>query len=371
MTFLDKLLQFLQVVKIWYIHINETKHSFLLEVKKRKISVSKERFCRKPDKECLIGGIAFLLFIFFIISINSFSYPKTIIEKGIIPDNRLFLEAEFSSKTENQSFTVSSDGTFLASSSVVSQKRPQVLAASNNPQRERIISHRVEKGETLASVSEYFGISVETIKWANSITGNTLKEGQELLILPVTGVLYYVKTGDTLSHIATAHKAKSSEIIAFNNIKNETEIMPGDQLIIPNGQRPVTVTPQRAPATSFSNFRSVTRGTITQGVHPGHPNAVDIANSCGTPIYSGSGGTVVRTGYDRTAGNFVLINHGNFQALYAHLQVIQVRGGQQLSSGQQIGTMGTTGFSTGCHLHFETRGALNPFRGMQRGQVMR
>jgi murein DD-endopeptidase MepM/ murein hydrolase activator NlpD len=182
-----------------------------------------------------------------------------------------------------------------------------------------------------------------------------------------------VKSGDTLSQIAQKHKVKEEKIISFNDIEDATEIKPGDNLIIPDGQKQ-QITFQKSPNISYTGFGSVTYGTITQGMRPGH-NAIDIANNCGTPIYSGGAGTVTRTGYDPAmAGNYIWIDHGSFRALYAHLWRIDVSAGQRVSGGQQIGTMGNTGYTigaTGCHIHFETRGGYNPFSRMQPGQTMR
>ncbi len=239
-------------------------------------------------------------------------------------------------------------------------------------ERNSIISYKVESGDTVKSVANDFGISENTIKWANSIENNTLKKGDELLILPTTGILYYVKRNDSLSQIAENHKADLNEIISFNNIEG-TNITPGELLIIPNGEKPKVVPQISSHIPISSGFVAVTRGTVTQGVHPGHKNAIDIANACGTPIYAGASGTVIRTGNDpNRAGRFIWINHNGKEALYAHLQAIHVSAGQRVKAGQQIGTVGNTGYTigiTGCHLHFETRG-LNPFRGLKRGDTM-
>ncbi len=268
---------------------------------------------------------------------------------------------------------------FIDSNSVMVSSSPyfvdaQVLGVGSE-ERRGIVSYKVKEKDTLESIAQEFEISKDTIKWANNITSDSVNIGDELLILPTTGVLYYVKQGDTLSEIAERHKASSKEIINFNdNIDEKGGISPGDQIIIPDGEKPRTITPQR-PEIHSAGFSSVTYGTVTQGSHSGHSNAVDIANACGTPIYSAAPGTVTRVGTDpRMAGRYIWIDHGNMKALYAHMQNISVSSGQVVGSGQQIGTMGNTGYTlgaTGCHLHFETRGASNPFGHMQRGQTMR
>lgn len=283
----------------------------------------------------------------------------------------LFISLESGDSGEHQEII------FVEENSIVATSAPyfiegQVLGSKT--ERRSIISYKVERGDTLTSVAKKFQISENTIRWANSITGSSLSVGDELLILPTTGVLYYVQRGDTMSEIARRHKADSGDIISFNNIKDETQIRPGDQLIIPGGERAAVTAPQR-PIIYSTGFVSVTHGTVTQTSHARHSNAVDIANACGTPIYAASSGIVTKTGSDpRLAGNFVWIDHGNLNALYAHMRNIHVSPGQRVSAGQQIGTMGNTGYTigaTGCHLHFETRGGSNPFSYMQRGQSMR
>ncbi len=249
-------------------------------------------------------------------------------------------------------------------------------AKNINTERENIISYKVEKEDSLQSIAGDFGISVDTIKWANSIEGDKVNPGDELLILPVTGVLYYVEENDSPGRIAEKHKADLGAIMSFNNITNERAISPGDSLIIPGGEKPEPkprpVQPPSVP--SHRGFVAVTYGTITQGDHSGHRNAIDIANACGTPIYAASSGVVTGTGSNCSmAGRHIWIDHNGTEAMYAHLQSINVSLGQSVRAGEQIGTMGNTGYTigaTGCHLHFETRNGKNPFSHMGRGQVM-
>ncbi len=267
------------------------------------------------------------------------------------------------------------NGSILAQSLSLPIAESQVLGVDKPQERDSIISYKVQSGDTLPSIADRFGISGDTIRWANSIAGDNISSGDELLILPTTGVLYYVERGDTLGHIAQRHEASEKDIIEFNEVENGSDIKPGDQLIIPDGKKPTQPKPRRVSQSSHNGFGPVTRGTVTQGAHPGHSNAVDVANSCGTPIFAGGAGTVTRTGTDpHMAGNYIWVDHGSFKALYAHLQTIHVSSGQRVSGGQQIATMGNTGYTlgaTGCHIHFETRGGANPFSSMRRGEAMR
>jgi murein DD-endopeptidase MepM/ murein hydrolase activator NlpD len=221
-------------------------------------------------------------------------------------------------------------------------------------------NYTVQSGDTVSSIAEKFKVSVETILWANDLQKNsTLRAGGTLIILPVSGTMHLVGRNETISHIAKSYKVKESEILSFNQLGNANEIFIGDLLIIPGGQRPVQ--PQivsRQPIAS-SYFIRPTSGRITQGLH--YYNAIDIANSCGTPIYAAAAGTVQRAGYISIGGNRVQIIHANgVVTYYGHLSQIHVSPGQAVAQGQEIGRMGTTGWSTGCHLHFDVRGATNP-----------
>ncbi len=270
-------------------------------------------------------------------------------------------------------FSIFYSDTLVSLSPPFIDTRSQVLGVESSQERDRIISYKVEEGDTIEFLSDKFNISEETIRWANSLEGKSISPGDELLILPVTGVLYYVQRGDTLGHIAQRHKASESNIIAFNQIENEEGIRPGDQIIIPEGEKPPTPI-YRPPTGTFSGrFVRATHGVVTQGSHARHQNAVDIANACGTPVYAISSGRVVRSGYDGRAGNYIWVDHGGMKTLYAHLQHIYVSSGRTVSAGEQIGTMGNTGYTighTGCHLHLETRGITNPFSHLRRGDSM-
>ncbi len=269
-----------------------------------------------------------------------------------------------------QDFMVANSSPFFTEKSVLGSE-----GVGNG--RDSIVSYKAQEGDTVESVAREFGVSEETIEWANSVEGS-IKEGDELLILPTTGVLYYVEKNDSPGEIAEKHNADLDRIMSFNNI-SEKEMRPGEMLIIPDGEKPPEPEPEpapqpRTPSGTDTGFASVTHGTVTQGDHPGHRNAVDIANACGTPIYSAASGTVLTVDYNTwPAGNFVRIDHGNLTASYVHMQNISVSPGEYVEAGQRIGTMGNTGYTvgaTGCHLHFETSGAPNPFRHLQRGQRM-
>ncbi len=237
------------------------------------------------------------------------------------------------------------------------------------PEAENISIYEVRKGDNLSQIAQMFGVSVNTIKWANSITG-TIHEGQILTILPVTGIKYTIKKGDTIASIAKAYKADADEIAAFNGI--EGALTAGQAIIIPDVDAPAPKANASLSSVASAGGKSLpgyfTRpikgGVRTQGIH-GH-NGVDLASYFGAPIYAAANGEVIIAKSDGLwnggYGNYVVIKHPNgTQTLYAHLSSVLVNAGQTVSQGDQIGKMGSTGKSTGTHLHFEVRGAANPF----------
>ncbi len=246
----------------------------------------------------------------------------------------------------------------------------RVLGSLSEEKKERkeIVEYLVQEGDNLNLLSQKFGISVETILWANNLSKNSpLKPGQKLIILPVSGVLHFVKSGDTISEIAKKYQAKVEDIISFNELESPDDLSVGDILIVPGGKLPpktIPSRPQLSPLAKSFFICPVAGGCkITQRLH--WYNAVDFSNGkCGEPILAAAGGVVqkVKYGWNGGAGNFVKIEHPNgVITLYAHLQTIFVLPGQRVSQGEIIGLMGATGRSTGCHLHFGVYGAQNPF----------
>jgi murein DD-endopeptidase MepM/ murein hydrolase activator NlpD len=199
--------------------------------------------------------------------------------------------------------------------------------------------------------------------------------GQTLTILPVTGLRYTVKKGDTLASIAKKYSGDADEIASFNGIE-AASLAAGDQIIIPNGElavaTPVAQPVSRPAIGSGSNvtqyagyyLRPVSGGVRTQGIH-GY-NGVDLAAPAGTPFMASASGEVIVarvSGWNGGYGNYTVIRHDNgTQTLYAHASSIIVGIGQRVVQGQVIGYVGSTGRSTGSHLHFEIRGGpRNPF----------
>ena len=269
------------------------------------------------------------------------------------------------------------DITIVDNDALVSESGPSGTLAdiSDTVSTGQISKYVVRKGDTLSGIAKMFGVSTNTIVWANDVNAKSLKEGQVLVILPVSGTIHTIAKGDTLVSIAKKYKADSEEIIQFNNLEEGVILSLGDTLIIPDGEASIkvsspsktsTVNPYRGgsgPSYDGYYLRPVIGGTRTQGLH-GY-NGIDIASYVGTPISAAASGEVIisrSSGWNGGYGRYIVISHPNgTQTLYGHLSENYVYEGQSVVKGQAIGLMGNTGKSTGPHLHFEIRGAKNPF----------
>jgi len=245
-------------------------------------------------------------------------------------------------------------------------------AESNNGQ---INIYVVREGDNISQIAKMFNVSVNTIIWSNDISrGDSIKPGQTLIILPVSGVKYEIRKGDTLKSIAKKFNSDAEEIMQYNDIYLDSQLAVGATIIIPNGE--IAPTPAQkmtgkstargtnGPSYAGYYIRPLNGGYKSQGLH-GY-NGVDLADSCGTPIFASAAGDVIRSKsdnrYNGGYGNNVIVSHNNgTQTLYAHLLSAVVSTGWHVAQGQLIGYVGSTGRSTGCHLHFEIRGAKNPF----------
>ena len=264
---------------------------------------------------------------------------------------------------------------------VISGFQDPHTSVSQKP-RSEIIEYQVESGDTLSSIAEKFGISTDTIKWANGLTRDSIKPTQTLKILPVTGVSHVVKGGDSLESVGKIYSAEEQAIMdfPFNGVPDDFKLQVGQLLIVPDGSPPeVKAPPKRSqpqylaqgpssPAFSApggGEFIWPAGGSLTQYFAWYHPG-IDIANRSAPGIAASDSGTVVVSGWPDSMGygNRVVIDHGNgYTSMYAHLSNIYVSVGDSVSRGQLIGQMGSTGRSTGTHLHLEIhyKGvALNP-----------
>jgi murein DD-endopeptidase MepM/ murein hydrolase activator NlpD len=245
-----------------------------------------------------------------------------------------------------------------------------------------VTDYRVVDGDTVSSIAQKFGVSIDTIVWENGLKSvDAIKPKQILRILPVTGVRYKVSRGETIYSIAKKFQVDPQNIIdyPFNTFTDDEtfSLAAGQELVIPEGIKPSEIIIDKsryiaktvAPipgVTGEGNFMWPTGGTITQRFSWYHPG-VDIANHSNPDIVAAQGGTVVTAGWNGGGyGNYVIIDHGNgYTTLYGHMlnNSMVVKAGDRVRQGQKLGVMGSTGRSTGTHLHFEVKasaGKINP-----------
>jgi LysM repeat protein len=231
----------------------------------------------------------------------------------------------------------------------------------------------VREGDSLSQIAEMYGVTSNTILWANDISKSTdIHPGDTLIILPIVGVRHTVAKGETLSSIVKKYEADLEEVLQYNELSSVNALVVGDELLIPGGELHTARTVASSPTpTKTSGVKASGAGLShpapgayrSQGIH-GY-NGVDLASKSQLPILAAASGSVIvakGSGWNGGYGNYIVIKHGNgTQTLYAHLSSVHVVAGATVSQGQQIGVMGNTGKSTGTHLHFEVRGGTNPF----------
>lgn len=232
--------------------------------------------------------------------------------------------------------------------------------------------YTVREGDNLSTIAEMFDVSINTIIWANELGKNpVLHVGDQLVILPITGIKYTVKKGDTIRGIVLRYKGDLEEVLQYNNLTLSSVLAIGDIIVIPDVE-PTSVDTIRTSSSKGSNkpplgyyIRPIEGGRKSQSVH-GY-NAVDLAAPMGTIIRASAAGRVISSisndGWNGGYGNYVIIAHdNNTKTLYAHNQKNFVRIGDIVDQGDMIAKVGNTGKSTGSHVHFEIRGRfVNPF----------
>lgn len=219
-------------------------------------------------------------------------------------------------------------------------------------------TYKVEKGDTIGEIAKRFGLNQDTLLSFNNIKNSRLIQiGQYIKIPNQDGILYTVKTGDSLTAISEKYSVDSEIVKQVNNLADET-ILAGSKLFLP-GARMNQIDVQEINGDLFS---WPVRGYVSSGygyrISPftgarQFHSGLDIAAPQGTPVRAAMYGRVVDTGYDTNSGNYIIIaHHGGYKTLYAHLDVIRVKAGAAVNTGDRIGDVGSTGLSTGSHLHF-------------------
>lgn len=272
--------------------------------------------------------------------------------------NATFSPSEFEPAKDDEDF-----GGFLVfdEDSLVNLTNPLAGTLTN---REGLMIYKVQDGDNLSKIAANFDISLNTLLWANpNLKSKILKPGQELVILPISGVLHQVQEGENFESIAALYSVDVSLIQKFNpNPLSPTLIIPGAK-----PKRGLTQVSVSGLPNFNDSFAIPTTGWNWGRLH--NFNAVDIANACRTPVYAAAEGLVsqVESGWNGGYGNYIIIEHPfgeNVWTRYAHLLKSAVSVGDYVVQGDLIGYIGNTGNThgpTGCHLHFEVGGARNPF----------
>jgi len=267
------------------------------------------------------------------------------------------------------------EGQFLADGTLL---KPVVVDTTVEDGRDQLRTYVVREGDTLTGIASRFGVSMMTLWWANKLESkDQLHVGQKLIIPPASGLVVTVAEGDTLDSLAARHKVAASEIVEFNELTDDTLVI-GQVLIIPGARGKAYPTPKPTPRpvvaarprtttrTSGTQVRTpaqysggvfawpVAGGYISQYYHAGHP-AIDIAADYGTPVKAAAAGVVTFSGWKSNGGGYqVWIAHGSgLYTTYNHMSSLAVRAGERVSRGEMIGRIGTSGWTTGPHLHFE------------------
>lgn len=250
--------------------------------------------------------------------------------------------------------------------------------AAQNENSDEISIYTVRAGDSLSQIAQMFGVTSNTILWANNLKKKTdITPGQSLVILPIAGVRHIVKKGDTIQTIAKKYDGNTDDILSFNQLASASDVKVGETLIIPGGEMHA-----EAPKTEVNDKKKIAAkktsagtgggglinpapGAVkSQGIHG--KNGIDFAGGMGSTIRAAAAGQVLIAksdgGWNGGYGNYIVIKHKNgTQTLYAHLSSVSVGAGESVAQGETIGGMGNSGKSTGTHLHFEVRGGRNPF----------
>jgi murein DD-endopeptidase MepM/ murein hydrolase activator NlpD len=243
------------------------------------------------------------------------------------------------------------------------------------PTNTAIQQYVVQGGDTISSIADQFSVSTQTVLWSNNLGDSSIiNPGDTLYILPTTGVAHTVASGETVSGIAEKYGASADEIIEYNKLLNAQDLVAGVEIVVPNGKQPAPVAPRQT--TQLATFRQAfTSGgsaptsaalsgtklqwpTTTHRIsqyYTGFHTGLDIDGNFGDPIYAAESGTVSSVGWYSGYGLQIVISHpSGLKTRYAHLQKVFVSQGQSVGRGAGIGEMGSTGYSSGSHLHFET-----------------
>ncbi len=276
---------------------------------------------------------------------------------------------------------------------VLSDEKEESLSSLSNPKGEAIIKpeitttkiskkarkesieYEVQPGDTISTIAYEFDISVNTILWENNLSSYSLiRPGDILTILPSSGLSHKIVKGNTLGSLAKKYDITEEEVMKANKMTESSTLSIGDVLFIPGGKKtyyaaPVVTTsynpisiikdivkPAGTQTAPSNKMAWPTKGSRITQYYSWRHLGLDIANKTGTPIYAADAGSVTYTGWKNGYGYTIIVDHGGGkETLYAHLSKFYVEKGTRVGKGESIAAMGSTGWSTGSHLHFEVR----------------
>ncbi|MDP1709733.1 MAG: M23 family metallopeptidase [Candidatus Komeilibacteria bacterium] len=252
--------------------------------------------------------------------------------------------------------------------------RPDMTGTEITPvRRDKIITYMVAEGDTISEIADKFDVSTNTILWENNLgPRDFIKPGQQLSILPVTGLSHTIKKGDSINSLAARYRAQAADIIEVNKLADASDLRVGQKIIVPDGipisTKPATVVARGSNATIGGLFKNAPAASghfnwptisrrISQYYRGWRHTGLDIAAPTGQPVYASDEGVVITAGWNSGGyGLYIIIDHGNgIQTLYGHNSKINVQRGDRVNKGQVIGQVGSTGRSTGPHVHYEVR----------------
>ena len=237
-------------------------------------------------------------------------------------------------------------------------------------------SYRVKKGDAISLIAERYGVTEDTIISVNNIQSSRLLQiGQYLKIPSMPGILYKTqKTNETAESVAEKFKVNATKCLLANNLKENEEIGSGRTIFVPDAKMDRTTRleingdlfkkPLRGHyrLTSYYGYRTNPFDSSRRTFHTG----IDMACPQGTPIYAALEGTVTTAGYNNVYGNYVIItHHSGYKTLYGHMSKILVKTGTYATTSTRLGLVGSTGMSTGPHLHFtvyKNNRTINPLK---------
>ena len=296
---------------------------------------------------------------------------------NVIEDHHWFSQED---QREEAFFVLDNSESVLDSSEEAEAKGerppPESLEVSSKVPKDRLIfaSHIVRKGETLSSIASRYGVDVSTVKGSNTFRSHVLKVGQKLKVPNQKGILYKVRKGQTLWDISRAFKLSIDKISHLNDLKSPGKLKIGDEIFLPRSALLLKkVNFSNSSSIGYSQREGFIRpvaGRITSRfgyrIHPIYHQrmfhyGLDIKAPYGRKVVAAKSGQVIFSGWKGGYGRTVKIKHDRkYSTLYAHNSALLVKRGQYVKKGQAIARIGSTGISTGAHLHFEVRAYNRP-----------